>query len=80
MNWTDNHCHLHDERILGGPAAAVAAAHAAGVTTMITVGCDADTSRAAIAVAEEFDVARRSTTAYTESSEKTRIPARDPFQ
>ena len=55
MNWTDNHCHLHDERILGGPAAAVAAAHAAGVTTMITVGCDAETSLAAIAVAAEFD-------------------------
>ena len=31
------------------------AAHAAGVTTMITVGCDAETSLAAIAVAERFD-------------------------
>ncbi|MCU1389203.1 MAG: putative deoxyribonuclease [Ilumatobacteraceae bacterium] len=55
MNWTDNHCHLHDARIPGGPAAAVEAAHAAGVSTMITVGCDAETSRAAIAVAEQFD-------------------------
>ncbi|MCU1399723.1 MAG: putative deoxyribonuclease [Acidimicrobiales bacterium] len=55
MNWTDNHCHLHDARIPGGPAAAVEAAHAAGVSTMITVGCDAETSLAAIAVAEQFD-------------------------
>ncbi len=55
MNWIDNHCHLHDARIPGGPEAAVQAAHAAGVTTMITVGCDAETSLAAIAVAERFD-------------------------
>jgi TatD DNase family protein len=55
MNWTDNHCHLHDERIPHGTARAVAAARDAGVTTMITVGCDAPTSLAAIAVAEEFD-------------------------
>lgn len=53
--WTDNHCHLHDARIPGGAEAAVAAAHAAGVTTMITVGCDTSTSAAAIAVAEQFD-------------------------
>ena len=55
MSWTDNHCHLHDPRIPGGPAVAVAAAAAAGVDTMITVGCDAATSLAAIAVAEQFD-------------------------
>ena len=55
MIWTDNHCHLHDERIPGGAAAAVGAARTAGVTTMITVGCDTATSLAAIAVAEQFD-------------------------
>jgi TatD DNase family protein len=55
MNWTDNHCHLHDERIPGGTEAAVRAARDARVTTMITVGCDAATSIAAIAVAERFD-------------------------
>ncbi|MCU1394930.1 MAG: putative deoxyribonuclease [Ilumatobacteraceae bacterium] len=55
MNWTDNHCHIHDAKIPGGPTAAVDAARAAGVTTMITVGCDAETSLAAIAVAEQFD-------------------------
>jgi TatD DNase family protein len=53
--WIDNHCHLHDARIPGGAVAAVHAAHAAGVTTMVTVGCDLVTSLAAIAVAEQFD-------------------------
>jgi TatD DNase family protein len=53
--WTDNHCHLHDAAIPGGAEAAVVAARAAGVTTMITVGCDNATSAAAIAVAEQFD-------------------------
>jgi TatD DNase family protein len=55
MIWTDNHCHLHDARIPGGAAAAVTAARAQGVQTMITVGCDQATSLAAIAVADEFD-------------------------
>ena len=53
--WTDNHCHLHDARIPGGAEVAVETARAAGVTTMITVGCDAETSQAAIAVAERFE-------------------------
>jgi len=52
--WTDNHCHLHDARVPGGAAAAVATARDAGVTTMITVGCDRDTSLAAIATAQQF--------------------------
>jgi len=55
MTWIDNHCHLHDARIPGGAAAAVDAARAAGVTAMITVGCDRATSLAAIAVANQFD-------------------------
>jgi len=55
LAWTDNHCHLHDERIPGGADAAVAAARAVGVSTMITVGCDRDTSLAAIATAARFD-------------------------
>ncbi len=53
--WIDSHCHLHDERIPGGAEAAVLAGREAGVTTMITVGCDVATSLAAIAVAEQFD-------------------------
>jgi TatD DNase family protein len=51
MTWVDSHCHVHDERIPDGTAGAVAAAHEAGVTTMITVGCDRVTSEAAIAAA-----------------------------
>ncbi|MEO7398537.1 MAG: TatD family hydrolase, partial [Ilumatobacteraceae bacterium] len=53
--WIDNHCHLHDDRIVGGADEAVRCARDAGVTAMITIGCDAATSLAAIAVAESFD-------------------------
>ena len=50
-NWFDSHCHVHDERMPGGVTGAVQAARAAGVTTMITVGCDRATTEAAIAAA-----------------------------
>jgi TatD DNase family protein len=53
--WFDSHCHLHDPDIPGGAAAAVEAARDAGVTTMITVGCDRATSLAALAVAAGHD-------------------------
>jgi TatD DNase family protein len=49
LAWTDNHCHLPeapDDR-----AATVAAAQAAGVARMITVGCDVASSRACLAAA-----------------------------
>ena len=52
VTWTDSHCHVHDERMPDGTAAAVDAAVEAGVTTLISVGCDRATSLAAIAVAE----------------------------
>ena len=52
LEWVDSHCHVHDERIPDGTGGAVAAAVAAGVTTLITVGCDRATSLAAIAAAE----------------------------
>jgi len=51
VNWTDNHCHVHDPRIPGGTASAIKAARDAGVSTMITVGCDRPTSLAAIETA-----------------------------
>jgi TatD DNase family protein len=50
--WIDSHCHVHDERIPDGTEAAVRAASEAGVTTLISVGCDRATSLAAIAVAD----------------------------
>ena len=52
LEWTDSHCHVHDARIPDGTEAAVQAAADAGVTTLISVGCDRETSLAAIAVAE----------------------------
>jgi hypothetical protein len=33
LEWVDSHCHVHDDRIPDGTAAAVAAAADAGVTT-----------------------------------------------
>jgi TatD DNase family protein len=49
--WTDAHCHLDDEGMPGGPEAALAAARAAGVARVITIGTDAHHSAAAIALA-----------------------------
>ncbi len=52
LRWVDNHCHVHHR---GAPADQVTAqvedAAAAGVTRLVTVGCDLDDSRAAIAAA-----------------------------
>lgn len=52
LRWIDDHCHVHHR---GAPADQVTAlvedARAAGVERLITVGCDLDDSRAAIAAA-----------------------------
>ena len=50
--WTDSHCHLAFE---GVGDAAVAEARDAGVTRMVTIGTDAEHSRAAIALAREHE-------------------------
>lgn len=55
MSLFDSHCHVYDDRMPGGTAAAVDAAHEAGVDRMIAVGCDRATSEAAIAAAAEHD-------------------------
>jgi TatD DNase family protein len=55
MNLFDSHCHVHDVRMPGGTAGAVDAAREAGVTAMVTVGCDRETSLAAIAAAGRYD-------------------------
>jgi TatD DNase family protein len=49
--WTDAHCHLDDDGLPGGAEAALAAARAAGVTRIVTIGTDARHSAAAIALA-----------------------------
>jgi len=53
--WFDSHCHVYDERMPGGPDEAIAEARAAGVSTMVAVGCDRATSLAARAVADAHD-------------------------
>ncbi len=53
--WFDSHCHIHDERTPDGTAAAVETAREAGVTMMVTIGCDRPTSMAAIDVAAVYD-------------------------
>jgi TatD DNase family protein len=55
MRFFDSHCHVHDERMPGGTAAAIEAAHQASVDMMVSVGCDRATSLAAIAAAEQHD-------------------------
>jgi TatD DNase family protein len=51
----DSHCHVHDERMPGGTAAAVDLAREQFVSGMVTVGCDRPTSLAAIATATAYD-------------------------
>ena len=48
VTWTDNHCHLDDERLESGAAATMAPKRAAGVDRMITIGTDTTRSRMAI--------------------------------
>lgn len=49
--WVDSHCHVYDERMPDGTTGAIDAARAAGVGPMIVVGCDRETSLAAIEIA-----------------------------
>lgn len=55
MELFDSHCHVYDDRMPDGSAAALDAARAAGVTGMVAVGCDRPTSEASIAVAQTND-------------------------
>jgi len=60
-SWFDNHCHLdlaragRDGRGSGETDAVLARARTAGVVGMVTVGCDLDDSRDAIATAAAHD-------------------------
>jgi TatD DNase family protein len=52
--YTDSHCHLYDTR--GAEVdGVIASARAAGVTTMITIGCDAATTAQAIDIASRHE-------------------------
>ncbi|MFQ5992208.1 MAG: TatD family hydrolase [Nitrospiraceae bacterium] len=50
----DTHTHLDDARYDGDRDAVIARAQDAGVQTFVTIGCDLETSRAAIALAERY--------------------------
>ncbi len=50
----DSHAHVHDKAFDEDRAATVARARAAGVTAMLTVGCDLADSERAIACAREY--------------------------
>lgn len=52
MPWTDSHCHIPYE---GVGVEAIAAAQAAGVARLVTIGTDAERSAAAIEVARTHD-------------------------
>jgi TatD DNase family protein len=49
----DAHCHLNDEQFAGDLDAIIARAADAGVETIITAGADVESSRAAVALAEQ---------------------------
>jgi TatD DNase family protein len=50
----DSHAHLHDAKYDEDRAATIARAQAAGVSTIVTIGCDMDDSRRALETAEKF--------------------------
>ena len=53
--WIDSHCHIYDERTPGGAHAALNVAREAGVEAFIVIGCDRDSSLAAIDAARHHD-------------------------
>jgi TatD DNase family protein len=50
----DSHAHIHDAKFDDDRSAMLARARAAGVTTIVTIGCDVDDSRRALETAETF--------------------------
>jgi TatD DNase family protein len=53
----DTHAHVHDRAFDGDREDMLSRARAAGVETIVTVGCDADDSRRACEVAERYGLA-----------------------
>jgi TatD DNase family protein len=55
MDLIDSHCHIYGEEFAGDLAAVMERAKEAGITTMIAVGADLESSRQAVALAEAND-------------------------
>ncbi|HZY99176.1 MAG TPA: TatD family hydrolase [Candidatus Baltobacteraceae bacterium] len=53
----DTHCHLHDKQYDGDREQTIARAFDAGVSAMLTVGCDLDDSKRAVELARRFTLA-----------------------
>src|SRR5437870_9573770 len=49
----DSHCHIDDPRFDADREAMIQRARDAGISHFITIGCDLETSRAAVALAEQ---------------------------
>lgn len=58
LTYIDTHAHLNDERFETDLPAVLANAQAAGLTAIITIGIDVATSRANIALAEQYAMLR----------------------
>ncbi|MDD3335592.1 MAG: TatD family hydrolase [Eubacteriales bacterium] len=54
MNLFDSHCHLEDERFLGGVDEALAAMEAAGVRRCILAGSEMESSEAIVALTKKY--------------------------
>jgi TatD DNase family protein len=52
----DSHAHIHDAKYDDDRPEMLARARAAGVTTIVTIGCDLDDSRRALETAQSFDL------------------------
>lgn len=55
LEWIDTHCHVYEENIPGGQVDAISAAREVGVSKMIVIGTDADTTQQAISIASQHD-------------------------
>jgi TatD DNase family protein len=53
----DTHCHIHDKQFDGDREQTIARAFDAGITAMLTVGCDVEDSRRAVEAAQRFSLA-----------------------
>ena len=55
MTLVDTHCHLNDTRAFPDPALALQEALSAGVSRLIVIGIDLETSRSAVELADRFE-------------------------